>query len=142
MTISTILKSKGSNIVSVRPDETIDSAAKCLQREKIGAVLVMDSGGKLCGVLSERDIVNGLANHGSGLLERTVSELMTRDVITCHPSDRVTRVMGMMTDRRIRHLPVLDGGELVGVVSIGDIVKRRMEEIESEAEALRSYIAT
>ena len=142
MTISTILKTKGDKIVSVRPDETIDAAAKCLEREKVGAVLVMDADGNMCGILSERDIVSGLARLGSEVGDTTVSELMTTDVVRCAPSDTVIQAMARMTDRRIRHLPVYDGDTLRGVISIGDVVKRRMQEIESEADALRSYLAT
>lgn len=141
MTISTILKTKGSKVVSVRDSDTVDSAVKALVREKIGAVLVTDAEGKVCGILSERDVVVELSKSGAKLLTKPVSELMTRDLVRCGPGDSVLKAMAMMTDRRIRHLPIFDGDELLGIVSVGDLVKRRMEEIQAEANALREYIA-
>ncbi len=116
--------------------------AELLSKRRIGAVLVKDDDGDLIGIISERDIVIGVAHRGPPALEKPVSDLMTKDVITCSPADQVIDVMGKMTDRRIRHLPVIDDNTVVGVISIGDVVKQRIAESEHEAEALREYIAT
>lgn len=142
MTINMILKSKGDRVVSVGPDETVETAARVLGKEKIGAVLVCDADGTMCGVLSERDIVRGLGQQGGAVLSQAVSTLMTANVVRCAPGDTINSAMARMTDRRIRHLPVFDGDKLLGVISIGDVVKYRIQEIEAEATALREYITT
>ncbi len=142
MSIHTILKDKGDHVVTVPVDSSIGAVAKVLAKEKIGAALVVDADGKMCGVISERDIVRGLGAHGASVLEQGVDTLMTADVICCAPGDSVNSVMARMTDLHIRHLPVFEGDKLLGVVSIGDVVKHRIEEIESEANALREYIAS
>ncbi len=112
-----------------------------MKDKRIGALVVSADDTKVLGIISERDIVIGLADHGAGFLEMRVDELMTRDVITCAPTDRTGQLMAKMTDRRIRHLPVIDSGALCGIVSIGDVVKVRLDEIESEANALRDYVS-
>lgn len=144
MYVESILKGKGANIISVKPADTVADTAKVLARHRIGAVLVCDGDGdgELAGILSERDIVRGLAETGSAILEGPVSALMTRRVVTCSPGDSVDGVMAKMTEGRFRHLPVMSGGSLVGVISIGDVVKERIAETEHEAEALKAYIAT
>ncbi|MCZ6724433.1 MAG: CBS domain-containing protein [Gammaproteobacteria bacterium] len=108
----------------------------------MGALLVEDDAGKITGIISERDIVGGMGPHGADLHDVPVSELMTTRLIKCAPSDTVLEAMAMMTDRRIRHLPVFDGDDLVGLISVGDLVKYRISEVQAEAEAMRQYIAS
>lgn len=141
MHVSAILKTKGSTIVTIRPDETIAAVAQLLAVNRIGAVLCMNADGEIAGVLSERDIVRGLAAHGAGVLNLSASELMTRRVIACRPEDTIASVMERMTDGRFRHMPVIEGGRLVGFISIGDVVKHRIEEVGQEVESLRDYVA-
>ena len=142
MKLAALIHGKSHEIVKIREDHSIAEAAITLTEKKIGALLVEGQDGKIAGILSERDIVGGMGPHGADLHDVAVSELMTRDVIRCSPSDSVNEAMAMMTDRRIRHLPVFDGDELVGFISIGDLVKCRIMEVQSEAEALRQYIAS
>lgn len=142
MNVAGILKGKSADIITVKADDTIAVVAGLLGEHRIGAVLVMGDGQDVQGVISERDIVRGLANSGSGCLNMKASELMTSNVISCAPSDTIDQVMSLMTDKRIRHLPVMEDGALKGFISIGDVVKRRMDEVEQEAAAMRDYIAT
>ena len=142
MKIAELIRGKGHEIFKIRSDKNIAEAALALAENKVGALLVEDQAGEIAGILSERDIVGGMAPHGADLHDVAVSELMTRDVIHCSPNDTVNEAMAMMTDRHIRHLPVFDGDELVGFISIGDLVKCRIMEVQAEAEALRQYIAT
>ena len=142
MNVETILKVKGREVIVVRPGESVASAAETLHRRRIGAALVLDEDGNVQGVISERDIVRGLATHGGVVLGMKVAELMTSEVLTCEPGDAVDHIMAVMTERRVRHLPVLRNGKLVGVISIGDVVKHRLAEIEGEAQSLREYIST
>jgi CBS domain-containing protein len=141
MTISAILKTKGADIVAARPDDTTDAVAKLLSAHNIGAVLVRAADGHVLGILSERDIVRAVARHGDAALHMTASALMTRGVVTCTAEDSVAKAMEVMTQRRIRHLPVMDHGELVGMISIGDVVKRRIHDAVEEAESLRAFVA-
>ncbi|PZW48720.1 CBS domain protein [Humitalea rosea] len=140
MIIATILSQKGSNVVTVRPEDDLGTIAATLASNRIGAVLVLDAAGALVGIVSERDIVRHLAQAGAAALAQRASLVMTRGLHTVTPQTSVTEAMGMMTDRRIRHLPVLDEGRLAGMVSIGDLVKVRMSEIEQEAEHLRAFV--
>jgi CBS domain-containing protein len=142
MNVETILKSKGRSVVTIGVDATIEDAVALLRREKIGAVVVSEDGTTVKGILSERDIVHALADRGVRLLELPVSALMTREVFTCKPADSIAELMAEMTDRRIRHLPVIAEGRLAGIVSIGDVVKNRLDEVESEATTLRAFIAS
>ena len=142
MHVERILALKGNDVISVTTNETIGVAANILSENRIGAILVRDDDGFVRGVLSERDIVRGLADLGSRCLETGVVELMTRDVVFCRPEDDIDTIMAIMTDRRIRHLPVMRENQLLGIISIGDVVKFRIEEIKSEADAMRQYIAT
>lgn len=137
--VSDLLKHKGHTIVSIVPSETLESAARLLTEKRIGAVVVLDRRGKLCGILSERDIVRAIADKGlAAALALRVEDMMTKEVRTCQPSDPVKDLMKMMTLRRHRHVPVVDAsGELVGVVSIGDAVKARLDEQASEVAVLR-----
>jgi CBS domain-containing protein len=127
--------------MSVEPDAKLAVAVKLLGEKKIGAVLVMNQS-RLEGILSERDIVRVIGDRGAAALEEPVSQVMTRKVVTCKETDTVAELMEMMTEGKFRHLPVTDNGKVVGLISIGDIVKRRVQEYESEQEALRDYIKT
>lgn len=141
MTVRAILDSKGHKIISVAPDDKVSVAVKLLSERKIGAVLVM-SGHHMDGILSERDIVRVIGERGAGALNEDVSAVMTRKVISCKPSDTVGAIMEKMTTGKFRHLPVIEGDKIVGLISIGDVVKSRVREFEHEQEALREYIAT
>jgi len=143
MKVAEILKSKGTKVVTMRPGSTIDTVVHRMRLERIGAVIISPDGKSILGVLSERDILHALAEHGADLLRVKAQDLMTREVVTCSREDALQSVMVKMTQRRIRHLPVVEQGQLVGIVSIGDAVKSRLEEVELEASVLRdSYLAT
>ena len=143
MKVAQILKGKEAGVVTMRPGSTIDTVVRRMRLERIGAVIVSPDGKSIVGILSERDILRALAEHGTALLELKAEDLMTREVATCSREDTLQSVMAKMTHRRIRHLPVVEQGELVGIVSIGDAVKSRLEEVELEANVLRdSYLAT
>jgi CBS domain-containing protein len=137
MKVADILKTKGSAVKTVRPDETAKAFAEHLRNERIGAMIVSHDGSTLEGIISERDLAYGLAAYGDRLPSMRVSELMTRVVILCTPEDTIGEVMIVMTQRRIRHLPVKDGGQLVGIISIGDVLKHRLGEMQLEANVLR-----
>jgi CBS domain-containing protein len=139
MTVRSILDSKGHQVLSVEPDAKLSAAVKILGGKKIGAVLVI-SQGRMEGILSERDIVRVLAERGAAVLEEPVSGVMTQKVVSCRQSDTVAGIMEMMTLGKFRHLPVVEDGKVVGLISIGDIVKRRVQEYETEQEALQNYI--
>ncbi|MBI5128258.1 MAG: CBS domain-containing protein [Rhodopseudomonas palustris] len=139
MTVRAILESKGRYIYSVEPDERLSAAVKTLAERRVGAVLVM-RGTRLDGILSERDIVKVLADRGAAALDGPVHAVMTRDVVSCAQSDTVGQIMEVMTSGKFRHLPVLDKERVVGLISIGDIVKWRLNEYESEQQALHDYI--
>jgi CBS domain-containing protein len=141
MNVETILRGKGEWVATIRPDATIAEAVDLLNRERVGALVVSEDAAEVAGVLSERDIVRALGRHGEDLLSRPVDDIMTRNVITCEPADTVAELMSEMTNRRIRHLPVVVDGRLRGIVSIGDVVKNRLDEVEFEASSLRSFIA-
>ena len=139
MNLAAILKAKGSHVVTIDGDARLIDAIDKLGEHRIGALVVV-KGGRIAGIVSERDVIYCLREHGAAILEAPVSEAMTQDVITANPSTPILSALALMTQRRIRHLPVENGGELVGIASIGDLVKYRMEQIESEAQAMRSYI--
>ena len=139
MRVAEILKAKDPVILSVRPTETIQQLAQRLRMERVGAMIVSSDGVKIQGIISERDVAHGLAEHGSSILELKVEQLMTRSVITCKPDDSISDIAKVMTERRIRHLPVEEAGRLVGIVSVGDVVKHRMDELQLEANVLRDY---
>ena len=143
MKIGDVLKRKGSGVVTMRSDSTIDTVVRRMRLERIGAVIISPDGKSVIGILSERDILHALAEHGTALLALKAEDLMTREVVTCSREDTLQSVMMKMTQRRIRHLPVVEQGQLAGIVSIGDAVKSRLEEVELEANVLRdSYLAT
>lgn len=140
MHVSTILARKGRDVVTLGPNATVGQAVTLLAENKIGVLVISTDGRSIRGILSERDIVRAMAEH-SAIADLSVSDLMTRDVVTCKPHDTLAELMSLMTERRIRHLPVVEGDRLAGIVSIGDVVKFRLAEIEDEAEALRLYVA-
>jgi CBS domain-containing protein len=140
MFVSDILAEKGGLVYTVSPGTTVSQISRQLSTRRIGSVLVVDRLDRVAGIVSERDIVNALASHGAPALELDASEIMTRNVITCDPDDSIEQVMETMTRGRFRHLPVVRRGELLGLVSIGDVVKARIAETEHETEALRAYI--
>jgi CBS domain-containing protein len=137
MSVAEILHRKGRHVSTVRSVDTVEAAIGKLYQERIGALVVVDRWGKLVGMFSERDVIHALAQHGAEALSYAVHELMTPDVTTCVPEDRIDAVMEVMTAHRVRHLPVMENGQLVGLVSIGDLVKHRLGEKEQEANVLR-----
>ena len=141
MNVETILATKGRAVATIRPQDTVGAAVEALVCGNIGALVASEDGEHVDGIVSERDIVHALARHGDALLALTVAEVMTRSVVTCDPTESVAELMAEMTNRRIRHLPVVQNGRLCGIVSIGDVVKNRLDEIEYEARSLRSFIA-
>ncbi len=140
MMVRDLLTTKGDKVATTSSDATIETVLHRLKLEGVGALVVSDDGRSAAGIISERDIVRGLPEHGAALLQMKVSELMTTDVKTCAPEAGVEEIMGEMTRSRIRHLPVMSEGRLVGIVSIGDVVKNRLEELETETHVLRDYI--
>tara|TARA_Y100000813_G_C23947038_1_gene250818 strand:- start:18 stop:455 length:438 start_codon:yes stop_codon:yes gene_type:complete len=140
MNVKHILERKGSAVTTIKPSATIAEAARLLAEARIGAIVVSEDGAGIDGILSERDIVRVIGTDGPAMLDRPVSAAMTANVVTCKPEDRLNVLMSMMTQRRIRHLPVVDNGRMTGVISIGDVVKERMDEIEADAAAMRDYI--
>ena len=142
MRISGLLREKGDFVASVGPNATVVDVLAGLAEHGVGALIVTEDAKRILGIVSERDIARALHHLGAAALDRPVTEVMTADVRTCAPDDTVDSLMALMTERRIRHVPVVVDGELVGIVSIGDVVKYRLEEIEYEAGALREYVAT
>jgi CBS domain-containing protein len=140
MTIAAILQAKGGEVVSISADSRMREAVALLAEKRIGAVPVV-KGGQVIGIVSERDVLYGLAREGAALLDRMVDEVMTAPAFTVAPDDSIIGALALMTLRRIRHLPVIEGGAMIGFVSIGDLVKLRIGRIEAEAEAMRHYIA-
>lgn len=141
MTIAAILEGKGRDVVSIDASQTVTQATVLLAERRIGAVPVMQ-GEAVVGMFSERDVIYCLATNGAAALDGPVAEVMTAPAITVGPTDSVLAALALMTQRRVRHLPVVEGGRCIGLVSIGDLVKYRIDRIESEAEAMRSYIQT
>ncbi len=142
MRISDVLRRKGDMVATITPDATVRTLLAQLAEYSIGAMVVCDSDGALQGIVSERDVVRALHSGGDGILDGPVSSIMTADVHTCGPSDTVVDMARAMTERRIRHVPVLADNELVGIVSIGDIVKQRIDELTAERDHLSAYIST
>ena len=142
MNVAAILKGKGRTVVTTRPDASLEEIARKLAEKKIGAIVVMGDDGVLAGIVSERDIIRSISDRGPVCLQEPVSRSMTRAVQTCDVADTLDELMSKMTAGRVRHLPVVDDGALVGIVSIGDVVKHHIAEVEMEASALRGYIAT
>ncbi len=143
MDVANVLAAKGRDMFTTRPDVTVATAAKMLRHHRIGALIVCDEAGELVGLISEREIAFGLASHGAALLDMRVADLMLRSLPTCRPQDSLRTVMAQMTARRLRHFPVLEDGRLSGMISIGDVVKHRLDEVELEANVLRdAYVAS
>ena len=139
MTIAAVLRSKGNAVETIGADSTLFDAVRKLGENRIGALPVVD-GGRIAGIMSERDVIYCLKDHGPDALEWPVEKVMSSPAITATPDTDVLAALALMTQKRIRHLPVVEGGEIRGIVSIGDLVKHRMERIEAEAEAMRAYI--
>ena len=139
MTIQAILSGKGTDVATIEQDRTVKDAVRLLTERRIGALPVVE-GGEIVGIVSERDVIYCLNEGGAEVLDWPVSRLMSSPAVTVEPAEAVLNALAMMTQRRIRHLPVVENGQLRGIVSIGDLVKHRIEKIESEAEAMRSYI--
>jgi CBS domain-containing protein len=140
MILEQILREKGSEVYSVPESATLKEAADLLDSRRVGAMVILGDSGAIIGVFSERDLVRAIAKMGAAALKSTVAESMSRRVVTAGPCDTIEATMARMTDRRIRHLPVIDSGRLAGVISIGDLVKWRIAEASAEVEAIRSYI--
>lgn len=142
MSVEAILKTKGNLVFTIRPEHSVADAAALLTTKKVGVAVVCDAKGKLQGVLSERDIVKGISQYGKAALEMPVRNVMSSPVVTCAPGDAVKTILGVMTERRIRHLPVVEKDELLGIVSIGDAVNFRLHEAQLEMGVLRDVAAT
>jgi CBS domain-containing protein len=140
MNVATILKQKGRAVTTAHPDTKLQDVAAKLSAKRIGAIVIVGAGGEVSGIVSERDIIRALAAAGADCLAQPVSQTMTRQVVTCQETDTLDELMAMMTARRFRHLPVVTDGALVGIVSIGDVVKHHIAEVEMEATAMREYI--
>jgi CBS domain-containing protein len=141
MNVRQLLAGKQGELTGIGPDAPVSEAVTLLRQANVGALLVTDAGGTLVGILSERDIVRYLAEDGGDLMDKKTGDLMTRDVVTCKPQDRVEDLMRQMTEGRFRHLPVVENNKLIGIISIGDVVKHRLGELEAEASQLRAYIS-
>ncbi len=142
MTVQAILTTKGSEVFTIEPNTNVAAAVKVLAERRIGALVVTGPDRRVVGIVSERDIVKELGARGPAVLELPLTEVMTRKVRTCSPSDTISSIMEQMTDGKFRHVPVVEQGRLAGLVSIGDVVKHRLEEMEREQAALRDYIQT
>ncbi|MFP5331630.1 MAG: CBS domain-containing protein [Acidimicrobiia bacterium] len=140
MRVRDILRTKGHDVVTTRDDVPVEAIVHRLRVENIGAVVVTDRHGRIEGIVSERDVVRALSEHGCEALRMPVRSVMTRPVPSCGPDSKLQDVMATMTVRRFRHIPVVDGDELVGIVSIGDLVKYRLDELETETRVLRDYV--
>ncbi|MFW6300151.1 MAG: CBS domain-containing protein [Oceanicaulis sp.] len=140
MTAARILSEKGDAVYTVRPSDTLAQAAATLSAHKVGAAVVVDEAGAPVGVFSERDLAKAVGAHGGDALARAVDTVMSTDLVCAEPGVAIDDLMGLMTDRRVRHIIILDDGALAGVVSIGDVVKRKIAEAEAEAESLKAYI--
>jgi CBS domain-containing protein len=141
MTVAAILKHKGHDVVAARPTDSVAAVVALLSSRRFGAVLVRDDADQVLGIVSERDIMHGLAGHGAGALAMTAAQLMTRDLVTVTPATTVEQAMELMTNQRLRHLPVLDRGRLAGIISIGDVVKSRLQQQAHEVDSLKAYVA-
>lgn len=142
MAVAQILRQKGSAVVTVAPSDSVQHIVDTLNRHRIGAVVVVDPAGGIAGIVSERDVVRAMAGDAAAVASKMASDIMTEKVRTCSPGDSEADLMQLMTDNRIRHLPVLANGRLAGMISIGDVVKFRMEEVEREADHMKTYIAS
>lgn len=142
MTVNNILAAKGGDVISIEPTATLEAAARKLAEHRIGALLVLGPDRRVVGIISERDIVRALGEHGAAALTQPLAQAMTRKVVTCAKSDTLGELMERMTSGKFRHLPVIEQDRLIGMVSIGDVVKHRLQEMERESQALHDYIRT
>ena len=142
MSVRLLLQRKSGDIVTISPEASLTEAVACLAEHRIGAVMALSAGGQLEGILSERDVVRILAEKGPDILASPVSSVMTRAVVTCTPDEAIPLIMERMTRGRFRHVPVVEAGKIIGIISIGDVVKHRVEEMERESAELRDYIMT
>lgn len=142
MIVNRILSLKGRDVATIEPDRSLSEAARILAERRIGALLIVDGHRPVTGIISERDIVRAVAAHGAKALDESVSRFMTEKVVTCTGETSINDVMELMTQQKFRHIPVVESGRLSGIVSIGDVVKLRLEEVEAEAQAIKEYIAT
>jgi len=140
MRISDVIRRKGDLVVTVRSDETVERLIAMLDEHRIGALVVSDDDGVVSGIVSERDVVRQLHSAGGAVLQQTVADIMTRDVFTCSPDDPIDELARQMTERRVRHVPVVVDGRLRAIVSIGDVVKQRIDELQTERDQLVGYI--
>ncbi len=141
ITVKNMLDAKGREVVTASPRMTLHEVAELLDEKKIGAIVIAGDDGRIAGIFTERDLVRSIARHGSKVLEQPVSSAMTTNVHRCREETTVDELMGLMTGGRFRHVPVEKGGKLVGIISIGDVVKSRIREVELEAEHMKAYIA-
>ena len=141
MLVSVLIKEKSARVITTEPATTVAEVADIIARERIGAVVVTEKDSEVVGIISERDIVNGLSKFGINLLKLPVSDVMTRDVFTCATTENLNQLRREMTNRRARQIPVVEKDKLIGIISIGDIVKNRLDELEDEAQQMRDYIA-
>lgn len=142
MIVQDILAGKGASVVTIAPTATVAELVTALAEHRIGAAVVSADGSAVAGIVSERDVARGLHTHGAGLLALPVSAVMTAAVATCEPQDDISAIAQTMTQGRFRHLPVMVGGSLVGIVSIGDVVKKRIDQLETETDQLRDYLTS
>jgi CBS domain-containing protein len=140
MNVQAVLETKGHEVVTTRAETSVADVCRLLQRRRIGAVPVVDDAGRILGIISERDIVAGLSEHGAVVVGLSADALMSRQVRHCQPGDSIAEIMAVMTNRRVRHLPVIDEGRLCGLISIGDVVKARLDEAALEVDSLRQYV--
>jgi CBS domain-containing protein len=142
MNIESILAVKGREVRTIRSEATVAEAVRRMRAETVGSLVVSDDDLRIHGIVSDRGIMNAIADRGVAAMNERIGDMMTKEVFTCLPEDRVSAIMGLMTQRRIRHIPVVDRqGQLCGIISIGDVVKHRLDEIQREADALREYIS-
>lgn len=142
MNVKHILSQKGADVLTLEPTATLADAMDILAKRRIGALVITGADHRIVGIISERDVVRAIVENGTGILPSPVSETMTRKVVTCGQNETIAEIMGRMTAGKFRHVPVVEQGRLIGIVSIGDIVKARLEELEQEHDALRDYIRT
>ena len=142
MSVARMLEGKPKNIISAKPDDKISSVVALLAKHRIGAVIISDDSNAVKGIISERDIVRDIARNGANVLDMPVGDCMTSKVVSCTSDDTIDHVMELMTANRFRHMPVIDGGKLLGIISIGDVVKSKIEQAERDAQDMRDYIAS
>lgn len=142
MNVATILKLKGRSVATARPDCSLLEVTAKLHAKRIGAIIVVGDNGRVAGIISERDVIRAIAEGGVAALQRPISDVMTADVVSCQEASMLDELMELMTQGRFRHLPVMEDGSLVGIISIGDVVKNHVAEVEMEATSMRNYLST